>query len=77
MQAWPCLAAELYTSLSTIHFTGALERKKAGYVVAALKALQSAALALPGVRNAEAMAKLLSLAKLDDHDLNSTSKVLS
>lgn len=45
-------------------------------MVAALKALQNAALALPGVRNAEAMAKLLSLAKLDDNDLASNSKVL-
>ena len=44
-------------------------------MVAALKALQSAASALPGVRNAYATAKVLSLAKLDDVDPASTSKV--
>ncbi|CAK0785632.1 hypothetical protein CVIRNUC_008843 [Coccomyxa viridis] len=53
---------------------GALDRKRAGYVVAALKALQSAALALPGVRNAEATTRLLSLAKLDNIDPASASK---
>ena len=44
-------------------------------MVAALKALQSAALALPGVGNAEATTKLLSLAKLDNIDPASISKV--
>ena len=44
-------------------------------MVAALEALQEAAMALPGVRNAEAIAKVLSLAKLDDIDRPSTSKV--
>ena len=45
-------------------------------MVAALKALQRAALALPGVKNAEAMASVLSLAKMDDTDPASISKVL-
>ncbi len=47
--------------LSTL--TGALERRKAGFVGAALKALQSAIVALPGIKTSDTLEALLSLAK--------------
>ena len=45
------------------HLPGALERKKAGFVSAALKALEATVAALPGVRSSEAIAALLALAQ--------------
>lgn len=42
---------------------GALERKKAGFVSAALKALEPTVAALPGVRSSEAITALLALAQ--------------
>ena len=42
---------------------GALERKKAGFVSAALKALEPTVAALPSVRSSEAMKAMLALAQ--------------
>ena len=42
---------------------GALERKKAGFVGAALKALEPTVAALPSVRSSEAMKAMLALAQ--------------
>ena len=54
--------------------TGALERRKAGFVGAALTALQCVVAALPGIKTSDALAALLSLAEPKDRSSVSPSK---
>ena len=56
---------------------GALERKKAGFVGAALKALQSSIAALPAVKNSEATTALLFMANPQEPASASLEKVSS
>ena len=52
--------------LRLVTLTGALDRRKAGFVGAALTALQGAIAALPGVKTSDALAALLLLATPKD-----------
>jgi len=69
------MRGHLVLGLSSAGSTGALERKKAGFVGAALKALQSTAAALPGVKTSNAIAAVLLLAKPKDSASASSQKV--
>ena len=55
--------------------TGALERRKAAFVEAALKALQGVVAALPGIKAADTVAALLKLAAPKDSASASSSEV--